>query len=304
MASSNATDDFDRIVARVRDADAAERVAAHAYAAGAVGLEEREGDGDIVLILYTPRALAEPVADALREAFPEIASIEPPAPVPRADWGEDWKRGLGRVTVSPRLVVRPSFVGSALAAGQHELVIDPGQAFGTGGHESTRLAIEWVDALVDALPAGARVLDVGTGTGVLSLAVLRLSSGEPSVFGFDLDPLAAEAARVAARENGLEPRLHLFTGPLAALDAAARFDLVLANLLRSELEPLLADIASRTRPGGRVVIAGVLESDESDLVAQARPMGLVLEAVRHRDDASGARWSSLLMERRSERASD
>ncbi len=193
-------------------------------------------------------------------------------------------------------------------------MIDPGQAFGTGGHASTRLALEWIDRLAPALEPGARILDVGTGTGVLALAALRLSEGEGEGEGdgdgecseavaLDIDPLATAAARANAEANGLAARFHVFTGPLAALRREPReghgpfdlaFDLVLANLLRTEMLPLLGEISQRMRPGANAVLSGLLASERGSVEAAAGAVGLAAAGARYGDDASGDRWTALL----------
>ena len=291
-------------------AEMAERVAAEAYAAGAVGLEEREDPKGVTLLLYAPTDDAE----AVRRA---VARVGVPAPgaaivaVPDTDWSEAWKAGLEATVVSPRLVVRPSFVSFVAASSRQpekpaEIVVDPGQAFGTGGHPSTRLALEWIDRLAPALAPGARILDVGTGTGVLALAALRLSEGEgedSEAVALDTDPLATTAARANARANGLAARLHVFTGPLAALRCGPRegrgsldpaFDLVMANLLRTEMLPLLDAISQRMRPGANAVLSGLLASERGSVEAAAAAVGLATVEARSGDDDSGDRWTALL----------
>lgn len=221
-------------------------------------------------------------------------AVAAPAPVASTDWSEAWKRGLGPSVISPRLVVRPSFSGFAARPGQAELVIDPGQAFGTGAHESTRLALEWIDVLAPALPAQARVLDVGCGSGVLALAAARL--GACRAVACDLDPLAAEATRANARANALGDRIAVFVGSLAAL-GAVRFELVVANLLRPELLPLLDEIAERTLPGGFAVFSGLLVGEGPEVEDALRAAGLEPVATRERSDASGEGWRAWLTRR-------
>jgi ribosomal protein L11 methyltransferase len=294
---SRSSSAFFQITVRARDAAEAERAAAEAFAAGASGLEERAGEGDVTLIVYAPAARADAVHAATAAALAPASTLSAPAPVPERDWSEAWKAGLEPIAVSPRLVVRPSFAAHRPAPQQRQLVIDPGQAFGTGGHVSTRLALEWIDALADRLTPRARVLDVGTGTGVLALAACALS--DCRAVACDVDPLAIAAARDNARRNGLAERVEIFAGSTCALAEHARFDLVVANLLRSELEALIGDLARCTRSGGRVVLAGLLATERLVIEAQARGAGLRAHALRERADADGVYWAAPLMLRES-----
>jgi ribosomal protein L11 methyltransferase len=285
---------------RVRAADRAlaERAAAEAYEAGALGLEECNGEGTLIE-LYLPAEAEEAVTRALAPLGVELAA---PGRVDDTDWSEAWKESLEPIVISPRLVVRPSFREVAPVAGQHVVVVDPGQAFGTGAHESTRLALEWIDLLAPELAPGACMLDVGTGTGVLALAALGLS---PAVaVGFDLDPLAPEAARANARDNGAAQRLRCFTGGIEAIQPEARFALVVANMLRRETEPVFEAIAAHTEPGGAVVLSGLLATERARMEALGTEYGLQPAGARALVDASGETWVGLLMRRAPDRATN
>ena len=268
-----------------------EQAAAEAFEAGALGVEERDGPPP-VLWIYANAADAGPLLGALAQ----LAGLRVGAPeaLPDTAWSEAWKEGLEAIVISPRLVVRPSFAPAPAGFAGAELVIEPGQAFGTGGHASTRLALEAIEGLPAAALAGARVLDVGCGTGVLSLAALAL--GAASATGCDVDPLATAAAREAAAANGLGKRFALYTGSLAALGprAAGAFDVVVANLLRRELEPLLAAIARACRPGGHVILSGLLESERERVEPRLDALGARVVAVRCFSDATGDGWLSIL----------
>jgi ribosomal protein L11 methyltransferase len=290
--ASRSAADFARIELRARDRASAERLAAEAYEAGCVGLEEREEPGAVALTLYAPLARAEEVAAALRRHARGEARVGAPEPLPAADWAEAWKAGLRATRISPRLRVRPSFAEPARETSQAELVIDPGQAFGTGSHATTRLALAWIDRLAPRLATGTRILDVGCGTGVLALAALRLSRATRAV-ALDLDPEAARAARANARRNRLAPRLDVLCGPLDALREVP-FALVVANLLRSELLPLADAIARRTAAGGRAVLSGLLEAERGEVERAFARAGLAPRAARAARDRAGDRWLALL----------
>jgi ribosomal protein L11 methyltransferase len=316
-SASNGAASFARIEVRTRDREAAERLAAEAYEAGAVGLEERDEAGGIALSVYAPQPRAEAVARALRERAGGSARVSGPEPVPAEDWAESWKAGLRAIDVSPRLRIRPSFVAAKPAPGQGresgraarrsraksgpplgpaELVIDPGQAFGTGSHASTRLALEWIDRIAPRLAPAARILDVGCGTGVLALAALLLAPPGARGVAVDLDPQAAQAARANARRNALAARLDVVQGPLDALREAP-CALVVANLLRTELLPLADAIARRTAAGGFAVLSGLLESERGEVERALARSGLAPRGVRGAADAAGERWIALLTAR-------
>jgi ribosomal protein L11 methyltransferase len=283
---------FARLVARFADVAEAERAAVRAYDAGALGLEERSDErGVVTLLLYAPAERAAGLRAALAgsDCPPlELGEIEP---VPDTDWSEGWKAGFGASVISKRLLVRPSWVAHPRAPGQIEVVIDPGQAFGTGTHPSTRLALEWIDQLAGELPAGARLLDVGTGSGVLALAAVLLAPVR--AIAFDLDPVAAREARDNAVRNDRAVRVSIFAGSLDAV-AGPPFDLVVANLLRSEALPLLPGLAACTRAGGRAVFSGLLDAETEAFSQAAAAVGLAPKGVRRGEDASGERWAALL----------
>jgi len=140
------------------------------------------------------------------------------------------------------------------------LQLDPGLAFGTGTHPTTALCLEWLDA---ADLAGRQVLDYGCGSGVLALAALRL--GAATACAVDIDPQALLATRENAVRNGLQSRLTVL--PASALDGGER-DVVLANILAGPLVDLAPTLARHARPGGRIVLAGMLD-DQAEGVADA-----------------------------------
>lgn len=278
---------------RAADAAIAERLSAEAWAAGAMGIEERATAGAVDLVIYAPSAAVAEVRAAVAE-LGVAEAIGAVADVPDTDWSEQWKEGLAVIEVSPRLRIRPSFIDAPATAGQSELVIDPGQAFGTGGHVSTRLVLEWLDEISDALPAHPQVLDVGTGTGVLALAAIELAGA--TAVAFDLDPLATAAALENAKINDLAGSLRIFTGSLEALREVG-FDLVVANLLKNEMLPLARGMAGMTRPGGCLVLSGLLASDAAAVSRVFEAEGFVPASARTSADANGNVWVALLMRR-------
>ncbi len=211
---------------------------------------------------------------------------------PRVDptWADAWREHATAVVAGP-FVVRPPWVDPepepdpALRAGSGadqddrfpiELVVDPGRAFGSGSHVSTRLCLE---LLAVASRGGERMLDVGCGSGVLSVAALRL--GAVGALGLDTDPAALEAACVVAEANGMADSFESSDSPLAAVVEAtpASFDLVAANLLIPIIEELGPWIVRSVAPGGTVVVGGLLTDQRDRALAALAPLEPLDERV-------------------------
>jgi ribosomal protein L11 methyltransferase len=227
-----------------------ERLVAELSSLDTLGVEEREAE--LLAYFRSDFALAAGVL-GLKDADRHI-SVSGPEPVPDTDWEREWRSGLAPRQIAG-LWIRPSWCASA---GEPELVIDPQQAFGSGEHASTRLALE---LLLETLCPAETLLDVGTGSGILALAALR--RGAARAVAFDTDPIAiANAAENRAR-NGLP--LALYCGEISALGRRARFDVGVANLLLHELLPCLPALAARTRRA--LVLSGQLELERARLEA-------------------------------------
>ena len=255
----------------------AERLVAELSSLGTLGVEER---GDELIAYFAAdaevgaalRALADP-ARHVRVSGPEL--------VPETDWEAEWRRGLAPRRIAG-LWVRPSFCAPA---GEPELVIDPQQAFGSGEHATTRLALELV---LGELRAGDTLLDVGTGSGILALAALRF--GARRALGFDTDPVAILNAAENRARNALP--LQLFCGGIEAIDHEERFDVCVANLLVHELLPCLDALAARTRRA--LVLSGALEREWPKVAAH--PALADFRVARALSEAqSGDTWCAHLL---------
>jgi ribosomal protein L11 methyltransferase len=197
-----------------------------------------------------------------------------------ADWVRVTQAQFEPIRVAERLWVVPSW-STPPDPDAATIILDPGLAFGTGSHPTTRLCIEW---LAHRVSAGARVLDYGCGSGILAIAAMKL--GAAAALGVDIDPDAVTAARANAARNEAAAR---FQDTLATLDMNA--DLVVANILANPLKVLAPLLAAHTRRGGRIALAGLLTpqvDDVSDAYAPwfdmapfgARDGWTVLEGVR------------------------
>jgi len=197
--------------------------------------------------------------------------------VREADWAAAWKSHFPVLRVGRRLVVRPTWRRHRRRPGDVVLSLDPGMAFGTGLHPTTRLCLAALEILADegllaTGPArgGARVLDVGCGSGILAIAAGKLGAG--AVLGVDTDPIAVEATLANARVNGLTRRLRVRQGSVPTGERP--FDVILANLIASLLVQLAAELRGEIAPGGRILASGIFRDREGDVAAAFRAAGL------------------------------
>jgi ribosomal protein L11 methyltransferase len=179
--------------------------------------------------------------------------------VPEKVWEREWLKDFHAMRFGARLWICPHHERVA-AEGAAVVQLDPGMAFGTGTHATTALCLEWLDAHI--VPA-ARVIDYGCGSGILALAAIKL--GAAHAFCFDIDPQALIAAADNAAENKIAAQV---TVCASALDLPERVDLVIANILAGPLCALAARFAELVRPGGTLLVAGLME-DEAHEVTRA-----------------------------------
>lgn len=238
------------------------------------------------------RAVAE-VADALGhlQAFGlrPIGELQTRL-VDEADWAEAWKAHFPVLRVGRGLVVRPTWRRHRRQAGDVVLALDPGMAFGTGLHPTTRLCLAGVEGLADrGLLTSAQVLDVGCGSGILAIAALKL--GAASAFGLDTDPIAIGVTLANARRNGLVRRLHARQGSLPSGEGP--FDVVLANLIAGLLVVIASGLHDELKPGGVILASGIFVDREAEVRAALEAAGLRIFAR----DAEGD-WVALEAMRR------
>ena len=192
-------------------------------------------------------------------AFP-TARLGPIVPL-EDDWRERWKDFFHASRVTDRLVVRPPWEPmEGKRPGDLEVVIEPGMAFGTGTHETTRLCLKALDRVVRE---GVTVLDVGCGSGVLSIAAAKL--GAVRVVGIDIEQESLDATLENAAQNGVASRIEASLTPLD--DVPGTFDIVAANILSSILLGLRDALVRHTRPGGVLLLSGIPDDDRLEVLA-------------------------------------
>jgi ribosomal protein L11 methyltransferase len=252
------------------------------------------------IVMWVPAAEAEAGLLALRRAAerlresglevdPATARAQPAAP--EDEWRDAWKRYFHVVRVTPRIVIVPSWERYQAAAGDIVLDLDPGRAFGTGAHASTRLCLGELDDLGAQGLSVQQFLDVGTGSGILSIAAAKLWPGARGV-ALDIDPISVGAARENLERNGIAS-VAVSDDTLAA--TVGPFDLVVANIQADVLESLAAELAARVAPGGALVLSGLLAPQAEPVASVFERLGLVRDRIRTLDDDHD--WSAVLLRR-------
>lgn len=200
---------------------------------------------------------------------------------------EAWQKSVQPMPIGRRTLALPE--GRRTPRNERRLVIRIpfGQAFGTGEHASTRLSLRLLE---QHLREGDRVVDLGTGTGILAVAALRLGAGQ--VLAIDADPIALRVARDTLRRNRLAEAIQLRCCDAASACRGGSFDLALINIGAQVIDRIHADLAQALRPGGRTILAGVLVDDARALCAAARRCGL-----SPRGHLRSRPWSALLLRR-------
>jgi ribosomal protein L11 methyltransferase len=280
---------FSRLLVDVEEADA-DAASGILFDLGATGLEERDATtlargapGKVTLVASFDDD------DAAQQALEAVsASWAPRIDVLVGDsFRDEWKKFFHPFELCPGIVVRPPWEPYEPRPGERVLELEPGRAFGTGLHETTSLVADALFTHPGDLRA-VRVLDVGCGSGILSLLALLLGASEAR--GVDIDPDAAEVTRENAGRNGQAGRLHADTTDVR--DLTGSYGVVLANIEARVLVPLAAAIMARTAPGGLLVLSGILAPD---VVAQVEEVKaayapFALEAVTRKGE-----WLALLL---------
>jgi len=248
----------------VVNAEDAELVSASLFELGALGVEERDastlarpgGGAPLTLVAsFADEAAAQSAQTELASGYPTRMEY-----VVGDAWRDGWRAYWKPLRVGDHLVIVPSWEKFEPGPRDRVLCLDPGQAFGTGTHESTQLLLIELERRVQA---GVELLDIGTGSGILAIAALLLGAGSATVI--DNDPLAVDAARENAARNGVGAKLHASGGALESL--TEQYPLVLANIEARVLTPHARAVAARVAPGGLLMLSGLLANDVAEVRA-------------------------------------
>ncbi|MGD2120316.1 MAG: 50S ribosomal protein L11 methyltransferase [Gemmatimonadota bacterium] len=242
---------------------------------GGGAVEER--DGGLVTYLPPPRDV-QSLLDAVQARLHDLWGDQEMELTwrwqPHEDWEDLWRRGLGLRRITPRLLVAPSWEKVEPAEGELLLRIDPGLAFGTAEHATTRGCLGMLDRTIHP---GDRVADVGAGSGILAIAAARLGAEE--VRAFEMDAMACETARENVKRNAVEGRVvveELQVGERGPLPGAPFHGLV-GNLQTHLILPLLPGFRSSLAQGGWAVLSGIFMDEEETLVPAAAAQGFFLQ---------------------------
>ncbi len=260
---------------------------AHLPSSGVIGAWE----GDGIIYLYWPGACWSPrVMEDLEAAIRRLgvhchaADIRIHEVADR-DWNALWVDSIRPVQIGTRVLVRQSWNAVTALPGVLELIIDPKRAFGSGYHATTQLLVEWI---VEEIRGGERVLDIGTGSGILAMTALR--SGASLVVGIDSDASAIECARENAVLNGFGEELELRTGSIESI-GSTRFELIVANIDRKTLLGCAGILGKNLSRGGKLLLSGLQGEDLGDMSEVLQAAGGRVIGERRRDE-----WVALEVE--------
>ncbi len=281
------------------------------------GIENTLQEGDEMLVgCLVDVPGSEAVVVRLTKALEAHGASVETRPLPETDWEEAWKAFFHPRRVGEHWIVRPTWEEAEVGPNDRVIVLDPGQAFGTGDHPTTRMCLELMEPL-DL--AGRAVADVGCGSGILAVGACLM--GADPVEAVDIDPIAVEVAKENAVRNGVAflalagDGLSVFNGSLADVpqdetpleDSSTvtrhsspvtrhSYDLILSNIISATLIRIAADIAVAVAPGGAWIVSGIIEANWPEVRETAAKVGFTLADERHEDGWVAARFTRSTVE--------
>jgi ribosomal protein L11 methyltransferase len=264
----------------------------------AKGVEELEGDSrwERLRTYFPQNGKEKEVLRALQRYLKSLQRITPGVPrskietvsIPEQDWGENWKRFFKPVQVSSKFWVKPPWSRIRLKKGQIPIDITPGMAFGTGTHASTHLCIQALEERIKKKELS--VLDVGTGSGILSIVAAKLGAKE--VWGIDIDGEAVENARENVGLNHVSDFVEIRKGSIGNLQK--KFDVVVANIDLKSLKRMKRPLLNHLKDHGVLILSGLLEGEKEGLCESYLETGL----LRRIKDAQEGEWVCLTFKKK------
>lgn len=265
--------------------DDIELVQLRLFELGATGLEQydqttivraKDSRASVAATFEDERLATAALAEIQRDFEARLTFVE------ALDWATEWRRGFGPQRIGERLLLQPSWEIADDAEGRAIVTIDPENAFGSGDHETTRLVL---GVLERRIAGGERVLDVGSGSGILSIAALRL--GAASALGVDVEAAAIEVSKRNAVANEVSDRFRVSTRPIDQVSGL--FDVVVANIETRVLVQMPEVLHTRIAPSGFLVLSGILRDEREELLCAFSSLA-VIETIAENE------WVSFVME--------
>lgn len=238
-------------------------------------------DSPIIIYKYDKESLRD-VERKLKDVFSnsirtKVSSFQ------TQSWLDGWKDSF-KPFQTQKFVVRPPWEKSPPETNRIDLIVEPGMAFGTGQHATTKLCIEEIETIDRSLIAKAKILDVGCGTGILAIALAKL--GAKDIIATDIDDDAMLATKHNQELNGCE-----FPTSLESIPQGP-YDIIVGNILTVILKRLMPDLVAQLNAEGKLILSGVLVEEEAELIEFCKPYGLCLSKVSHQDD-----WTCIVLEK-------
>lgn len=194
------------------------------------------------------------------------------------NWNEEWEKSVNIIEVSDKLVIKPTFKEYQLKPGQVIITIDPKMSFGTGEHQTTKLVLQFLETNVEK---GIRLLDVGSGTGVLAIAAIKL--GAESAIAVDIDEWCYDNGKENCKLNFVDKNIDVRLGEIKDIPEN-NFDLITANIQKNILLNIAEEFKNRLKPGGLLILSGLLYTDEEDIVKKYSALNFKLLEKKSLDE--------------------
>lgn len=253
---------------------------------GIVEIESKKKTAKIELKAYLPLAKKSQLGN-LKSSLLKFGFSVTTSDYTEEDWSKKWKQHIRPVRAGGFLV-RAQWSKARARPGEKVIEIDPGMAFGTGGHNSTRLCLRGLTLKsIKEVVRGANVLDVGTGSGILAIAAKKL--GAARVVAIDIDPVALKVARVNAKNNNVS----ITISQKKLTELRESFSIVLANILSTVLIENSRELSEPLKKGGFLILSGILKEEAEDVVVAFLPFGL-----KKQRSLSSGEWSGLILKKK------